>query len=243
MATSRRTRGPADRGPTDRRTGLLSFVLIAVAALVLPAAVLDGLSVTGQVLYGKAEGATRAGVVDILAVYAQNPVYMRMQAEGLSQTDGARGSKLFAEAQATTSKALIKVARSAKVDVVTVPGGASGGSEPIPDLTQAVIDLLPVYNIEGKVLTGAVADARLVAELSSSTLLAAIPAYREVQLLNENDVNYHFLRKQAQDQFEKAVKKAARDGGFDAVIEKGGVISRLGPVPDITSQAIAALTP
>ncbi len=214
--------------------------LLAVLALTLVAAT-DGLQVTGQVLYGSAEGATHGATVDILAVYAQNPVYMRMRAEGLSEIDGGRGSKLFAEAQAATHKALAKVARAGKLDVITVPGGLAGGSEPILDLTASVIDQLPLYHVEGRVLAGATAEARLVVELASDTVLAAIPAWREAQLLTEDDANYHFLRKQALDAFERAVKKVTRDGGYDAVCEKGSVVCRLGPVADVTQAAIAAL--
>ncbi len=214
---------------------------LAVLALVLVAATDDGLQVTGQVLYGSAQGAQRGAVVDILSVYAQNPAYMRMRAEGLSETDGARGSKLFAEAQASTNRSLVKVARAEKLDVITVPGGLTGGSGPIRDLTAAVIDQLPLYHVEGRVLAGVTAEAHLVVELDSNVLLAAIPAWRESQLLTENDANYHFLRKQAQDAFERAVKKVTRDGGYDAVVEKGSVICRLGPVADVTQAAIAAL--
>jgi hypothetical protein len=166
---------------------------------------------------------------------------MRMKAEGLSETDGARGSKLFAEAQGCANKALVKVAKAEKLDVITVPGGLSGGTEPIRDLTSAVIDQLPIYYVEGRVLTGSAQDARSIAELDSAALLAAIPAWRESQTLTQDDANWHFLRKQAQDAFEKAVKKVARDNAWDAVVEKGGVTSRLGPVVDATQTAIAAL--
>jgi molybdopterin biosynthesis enzyme MoaB len=203
----------------------------------------DALAVTGQVVYGKAEGAKTAAVVDILAVYANNPIYMRMKAEGLSETDGKRGSKLFAEAQAATNKALAKVASEAKVDVVTVPGGVKGGKQAIPDLSQRVIDKLPVYHVAGKVMYGKVANARQIAELDSAALLNSIPAWRQAQKLTPNDVDYHLLRKRAQEQFEAAVKKAAGDGAFDAVVERGGVTSRLGPVADITPAAMAALVP
>jgi molybdopterin biosynthesis enzyme MoaB len=203
----------------------------------------DTLAVTGQVVYGKADGARTAAVVDILAVYANNPIYMRMKAEGLSETDGKRGSKLFADSQAATNKALAKVAREVEVDVVTVPGGVKGGERPIPDLTQKVIDKLPVYHVEGKVVSGNVANARLIAELDSAALLNAIPAWREAQKLTANDVDYHLLRKRAQEQFEAAVKKAAGEGNYDAVVERGGVTSRLGPVADITPAAMAALAP
>jgi hypothetical protein len=203
----------------------------------------DALRVTGQVIYGKAEGAKTAAVADILAVYANNPIYMRMKAEGLSETDGKRGSKLFADAQTATNKALAKVAREAKVDVVTVPDGVKGGAGPIPDLTQRVIDKLPLYHVDGKVVYGDPTNARLIAELDSAALLNAIPAWREVQKLTPNDVDYHLLRKRAQEAFEAAVKKAAGDGHFDAVVERGGVTSRLGPVADITPAAMAALAP
>jgi putative intracellular protease/amidase len=230
---------------TARGTGIAgarrALSLLVPLALLLGAAATEALTITGQVLYGKADGATKAAVVDIVAVYAKNPIYMRMQADGLSQTDGGRGQKLFGEAQTATNKALIRAAKAAKVDVVTVPGGAKGGMGPIPDITQQVVELLPAYHVEGKVLTGSVPDARSIAVLDSAALLQAIPAYREYQLLKPDDVNYHFLRKQAQDQFEAAVKKAARDGGYDAVVEKGGVTCRLGPVPDITPQAVAAI--
>jgi len=217
------------------RSVLLAGLLLALCAAV------DGLQVTGQVLFGSADKAQRAATVNILAVYAQNPIYMRMKAEGLSETDGARGTKLFAEAQAATNKALVKVAKTEKLDVITVPGGVSGGADPIRDLTSAVVDQLPLYYVEGKVLTGAATDARTIVQLDSASLLAAIPAWRESQALTENDANWHFLRKQAMDAFEKAVKKVARDGGYDAVVEKGGVTCRLGPVADVTRTAVVAL--
>jgi len=222
----------------QRRVG--GVLLLASLALLFCAAV-DALQVTGQILYGSADKAQRGAVVDILAVYASNPIYMRMKAERLSETDGARGSKMFADAQVTTNRSLVKVAHAEKLDVITVPGGLSGGSEPIRDLTAAVIDQLPLYHVEGRVLAGNAADARLIVELDSEQLLAAIPAWRESQSLTENDVNFHFLRKQALDAFERAVKKVARDGGYDAVAEKGGTTCRLGPVADVTQAAIAAL--
>jgi len=226
------------QGP-NRARRLAAFA--GLGLLLLGAVVTDALLVTGKVVYGKVEGARTAAVVDILAVYANNPIYMRMKAEGLTETDGKRGSKLFAEAQAATNKALAKVALDAKIDVITVPGGVTGGERPISDLTQRVIDRLPVFHIEGKLLFGTLAEARQIAELDSAVLRAAIPAWREAQKLTENDADYHLLRKKASEQFEEAVKEAAHDGEYDAVVEKKGVTSRLGPVADLTPAAIAAL--
>lgn len=221
-------------------SGVGRVAVLAGVVLLLCAAV-DALKVTGQVLYGSADKAQRGAVVDILAVYAQNPVYMRMKAAGLSETDGARGSKLFSEAQAATNRSLVKVAKTERLDVITVPGGLSGGTDPIRDLTAAVIEQLPIYYVEGRVLAGAVLDARTMAELDSAALLGAIPAWRESLTLTQDDANWHFLRKQAQDAFEKAVKKVARDNGYDAIVEKGGATSRLGPLVDVTQAAITAL--
>jgi hypothetical protein len=222
------------------RRPLLPLLLVLLATL-LAARLPAGFTVTGQVLYGAAEGATAAATADIVRVYASNATYMRMRAEGLAQTDNARGSKLFAEAQASTNKALAKAAKAAGVDVVTVPGGVSGGEVAIPDLTAQVIELLPLYHVEGKVLTGSTQDARLVAEVDSAQLLAAIPAWQDYQRLTDDQPDYHFLRKKAQEQYERALLKVARAGGYDAVVERGGVTCRLGPVPDLTKTAIAAL--
>ncbi|MHC4846319.1 MAG: hypothetical protein ACYTCU_09175 [Planctomycetota bacterium] len=235
----------ASSGVSKRRLGavLLAALVTLTAAVAPPVEGLPAgdLVVSGQIVYGKAAGARRAATVDILKVYAQNPIYMRMKAEGLSETDGARGSKLFTEAQAATNKALAKAAKSARVDVITVPGGVSGGDEPIANLTQNVIDLLPLYHVDGTVLYGSTRNMRAVAELDSDTLLAAIPEYTEYLLLSPNDASYHLLRKKFQDAFKAAVRKAARDGNYDVVAEKGAVTSRLGAVADITPLAIAAL--
>ena len=216
------------------------LLALAGAVLLLVAAV-EALKVTGQVLYGSADNAQRGATVNILAVYAQNPAYMRMKADGLTETDGGRGSKLFSEAQGCANKALIKVAKAEKLDVMTVPGGVSGGPDAIRDLTASVIEQLPLYFVEGRVLTGSAVDARLVVELDSAALLAAIPAWRESQLLTQDDANWHFLRKQAQDAFERAVKRVARDNAYDAVVEKGAATGRLGPLADVTQAAIVAL--
>ncbi len=221
----------------------MGAVLLAAAAMLSLAAVppVEDLVVSGQIVYGKEAGARRAATVDILSVYSHNPIYMHMKAAGLSETDGGRGTKLFIAAQAATNKALARAAKAARVDVITVPGGVSGGEQPIADLTQNVIDLLPVFHCDGKILHGSLRNARAVAELDSDKLLAAIPEYTEYLLLSPNDANYHILRKKFQDAFKHAVRKVARDGNYDVVAEKGAVTSRLGAVADVTAKAILAL--
>lgn len=198
--------------------------------------------ISGQVLFGNPHNARTAAVVDAVTVYANNPAYIRLKAAGLSPSDDDRGRKLFGDAQAVANKALARAATAAGIDVITVPGGVTGGERAIPDLTQNVIDQLPVYYVEGTVAFGNAPSARLMAELDTARALAAIPAWRESTQLTESDANYHFLRRQAQASLEKAVKTAAAEGGYDAVIEVGGVTSRLGPVADLTPAVIAALS-
>jgi len=232
-------RQPANRSRARRLAAAVGWLLFTLAAL--PGTAAQELQVVGQVLYGSAEGARRGGEVDIVSVYGSNPAHMRMRALGLSETDGGHGQRLFAEAQAAANRALAKVARGAGLDVLTVPGGLSGGSEAPPDLTAAVIEQLPLYHVEGRVLAGTARDARVLVELDAAALWCAIPAWREAQLLTPETANYHFLMKQAQDIFERVVKQVQRDGGYDGLVEKGGVTSRLGPVPDVTAAAIAAV--
>jgi hypothetical protein len=243
MTASSSTRASARPRSAAGRALAAAALLLTLLAARHPGALPEVLKVIGQVVFGTAENAATAATVDILTVYASNPTYMRLRAEGLSQTDGARGSRLFGEAQGSTNKALAKAAKAAGVDVVTVPGGVTGGDAPIADLTAQVIELLPVYHVEGKVLTGSVANARLLAEVASAELLAAIPAWQELQGLTEEQPNYHFLRKKAQDAYEKALLRVSRDGGYDGLVERGGITSRLGPVTDLTRLAISVLEP
>lgn len=221
---------------SGRRTLLAGLaILLAVAA-----APLAELVISGQVLYGSPRGAHSAAVVDILTVYDNNPAYMRMRALGLGETD-AHGSQLFQKARQTTNTSLARVARDHGVDVITVPGGVEGAEGAVPDLTAEVIEHLPLYCIEGQVLHGRETGAQAVAEVDGQAVLATIPEYQEWQTLDPSNARYHLLLKSWNDLFVRALKTVAREQGLDAIVEKGGVTSRLGPVPDVTSAAIGAL--
>ncbi len=203
-------------------------------------AVAADVQVTGQVLYGAADGAQTAATVDIVEVYANNAAYMRLKGFGLSETEG-RGKTLFDEARNAANKALAAVARRHGVDVITVPDGVTSDGG-VADLTREVIDQLPIYAVEGQLLHGAnPRTMQSVGELDSQTVLESIPAYLEWKALTENDAQYHLLKKSYLDQFTKAVKKVARDQGLDGIAEKGDVTSRLGPVPDVTRAVVEAL--
>jgi hypothetical protein len=227
----------------DRLVTRLSALVLLVALLgaAPPTAPGDELEITGQILYdGRTNGADRAAVVDILRVYNHNPIYMYMKSLGLRETDPA-GRPLFALARKATDRALTDVARSRKIDVITVPGGVRGGSHPIPDLTTSVIDRLPVYHVHGTVHYGRAVSAKRIAQLDSRAVLAAIPAYQEARALDQSDARFHLLRRRYLDELNRVVQRAARLGDYDAVVERGGVTSRLGAVPDITSTAIGAI--
>jgi len=203
-------------------------------------AVASDIQVTGQVLYGAADGAQTAAVVDIVEVYNNNAAYIRLKNFGLSETEG-RGKTLFDEARNAANKALAAVARRHGVDVITVPDGVTSDGA-VADLTREVIDQLPIYAVEGQLLHGNTPRTMQSAgELDSQTVLESIPAYLEWKALDENDARYHLLKKSYLDQFSKAVKKVARDQGLDGIAEKGDVTSRLGPVPDVTRAVVEAL--
>jgi hypothetical protein len=176
-------------------------------------------------------------VCDIVQVYNNNPAYMRMKALGLSESDGGHGRTLFEQAQKWSNKALATVARDKGLDVITIPGGVEGTDSAPEDVTQAVIDELPLFCIEGNLAQG----ARSVAEVDSQAVLDVIPEYVEWQSLDENDARWHILRKAYLDAFSRALKRTVRDQGLDAVVERGGVTGRLGPVPDVTSAVVEAL--
>lgn len=71
-----------------------------------------------------------------------------------------------------------------------------------------------------------------------------IPEYQEIQRrgLKEDDPEYIKLMEKATKKFLKAVEKAAKEGGYDLVVEQGYISSDDGtPIPDITAQTIAKL--
>ncbi len=222
--------------------GIVAALLLALLAAPAVTAGED-LTVTGQILYGRAEGAQTGAVVDALAVYDQIPAYMHMQELGLSESDSA-GRTLFAQAQDVWKKALARVARDMGIDVITVPGGLVGGSSTIADVTLAVIEVLPKYFVHGKLLHGraqGAGNADNLAELDVQRVLDAIPAYREFLGTADGDARHHILRKQYETEFAEAVAKVARNGNHDVLVEASGVTSRLGYVPDVTDAVIEAL--
>ncbi len=200
----------------------------------------DEVEVTGKVLYDSGKKHTRAATVDVRTVFSNNAAYMHMKAKGLRETE-SRGKPLFSAAKASTDKALRDAAQQAKVQVITVPGGVSGGDKPVADLTRKVIDRLPIYHVDGKVEFGRQQGASNIAQIDTQAVLEAIPEYREAKRLGEDDARFHLLRKKYMDELTRVVQLSARRGGHDAVVELGGVTSRLGPVPNVTATAIAAV--
>ena len=218
-------------------TGLAGLPGAELRALPLP----DDVEVTGQVLYDSRGGApARPAVVDILKVYAHNPAYIFMRSKGWRETD-PQGSPLFNAAKAAANKALAETAQASRVNVITVPGGVRGGAQPAPDLTQQVIDRLPVYHVHGNVHVGRAAGAQRIAGVDTAAVLASIPTWQEAQALDDSDARFHLLRGRYLEELNRVVNEVARRGGYDTIVEAGGVTSRLGPVPDLTSAAIGSV--
>ena len=223
-------------------TTLLLMVVIAVPALALaPETGLSELTIDkATVVFGPLSNPTRGAEVDINEVYGNHPAFMRLQELGLDRADG-RGKKLFNQAKKSVKSALAKVADSEDLHVITHLGGVSGGEIEIADQTAAVIDLLPVYHIDGSLWAGKAKARDNVAEMDKEAVLQAIPAYRDWLNLDPDDTQYHFLKADWDKIFQRALKSVVLGESLEAVVQTGGVTSRLEPAPDITDMVIAAI--
>lgn len=215
---------------------------LLLAALPLQAAdETPGPTVTGPVYYGEARGATKVGEVAIRLVYAENPAFIRLRALGLSESDGGRGQALFDAAQVAAKRALARVANDHELDLIVEIGGVSG-ADGVVDRTGEVVEQLPHFHVEGKVLHGSERNARQLAEIDSLAVLMTIPSFVEAQALDESNARFHILQKDYQDRFAAALRKTARDGNYDVLVEKGAATSRFGAILDVTQQTITALS-
>lgn len=80
------------------------------------------------------------------------------------------------------------------------------------------------------------------AEVDADKVYAKIDEYKEIveKGLKADDPKYEILMSKASKRFTCAVKKAAKDGGYDLVARIGSV-KGVDAVPDITSDVIAKL--
>ncbi|MFT7462147.1 MAG: hypothetical protein ACI9EF_000484 [Pseudohongiellaceae bacterium] len=213
----------------------------ATVAAVAPAACTDELVIDkSTVVFGPLGGATHGAEVDINEIYANHPAFMRMQSLGLDSSDG-RGKKMLNQAKKSVKSALAAVASDEDLHVITHLGGVSGGEIDIEDHTAAVIDLLPVYHIDGALWAGKSRARDNIAEMDKEAVLLAIPAYRDWLNLAPSDTEYHFLKEEWNRAFHGALNSVVRDESLEAVVQTGGVTSRLEPAPEITDMVIEAL--
>ena len=96
----------------------------------------------------------------------------------------------------------------------------------------------------GRVYHGNARLIRKPAAVSADRVYRQIPEYQTIlrENLNDNDVRYHFLMKEASKKFSKAVKAMARAKGHDFVAEIGAieVVKDGAPEPpDRTSEVIS----
>lgn len=115
----------------------------------------------------------------------------------------------------------------------TAPGAALAGEE--PEKPKKSVDAADVY----------LGDARKwdkPAEVDADQVYAKIDEYKEIveKGLKADDPKYEILMSKASKRFTCAVKKAAKDGGYDLVARLGSV-KGVDSVPDITSDVIAKL--
>jgi hypothetical protein len=217
-----------------------ALLLLTVAAAPVDDLVIDD----ATVVYGPLSDATRGAEVDINEIYSNHPAYMRMKDLGLDSSD-TRGKSLLADAMRGVKSALAEVAESEDLDVITHLGGVSGGEIDIRDQTQPVINLLPVYYIDGSVWSGKLKRRAKsgVAEMDREAVLEAIPAYRDWMNLDPGDAHYHLLKDEWDKVYQKALDKVIRDEELNVVAQEGSVTSRLEPAPVITDMVIEALDP
>lgn len=80
------------------------------------------------------------------------------------------------------------------------------------------------------------------AEVDADKVYAKIDEYKEIveKGLKPDDPKYEILMSKASKRFTCAVKKAAKDGGYD-LVARIGAVKGVDSVPDITSDAIAKL--
>lgn len=232
---------PESGAATTRASWRGRLTFIALTALLLAASPLAELQISGKVLFrSPSKVPSRGAEADLAGIFAQNPAYMRIEALGLSKTSG-HGQELFAEADRAAKKALAFVAEERDLHVITALGGIQGGEISIEDLTEVVVSHLPVYCIDGVAHHGSKKATDQLAEMDRDRVWSSISAYREWCTRKETDVDYYFLKEEYERVYFRALKQVVRDHNLSAVIELGGVTSRLEPAPDITDEVIGSI--
>jgi hypothetical protein len=80
------------------------------------------------------------------------------------------------------------------------------------------------------------------AEVDADKVYAKIDEYKQIvdDALKPGDAKYEILMSKATKRFRAAVKKSAKDGGYD-LVAKIGAVKGVSTPPDVTSEAIANL--
>lgn len=122
-----------------------------------------------------------------------------------------------------------------------------GGAQAIlPDLPARVAlaeDEKPAKSVDASdVYLGDAKKWEKAAEVDADKVYAKIDEYKEIVDggLKPGDAKYELLMAKASKRFHCAIKKAAKDGGYD-LVAKRGTVKNAGVVPDLTADAIAKL--
>jgi hypothetical protein len=97
--------------------------------------------------------------------------------------------------------------------------------------------------VSGKVYLGEKASFTRAVTIDQKKVFEAIPAYQSIKKENveKDTARYHFLIQEANRVFKEALKKLAKEKGFDLVVEKDGIKIPGESVSDMTQSVIDAI--
>ncbi len=92
-----------------------------------------------------------------------------------------------------------------------------------------------------KVYYGNADNFKTPAVIELAKVFSNITEYQDAKKKSEDDPDYYILLDKANQKFQKALEKAAKDGGYDLVGETGTVKVKGKTIPDITQKVIDSL--
>jgi len=118
------------------------------------------------------------------------------------------------------------------------------GMTTVPVLGHA-IKPQPRVRVTGTVLLGSTVGFSGIATVDRRRVFQSIPAWRTIvaEKLSRNTARYHFLLKEANDAFRRALEQVAVDNGVDLVVDSGGVEATGLEVQDLTEAMERAVAP
>jgi len=97
--------------------------------------------------------------------------------------------------------------------------------------------------VSGKVYLGEKTSFSRAVTIDQKKIFESIPAYQSIKKegVEKDTARYHFLIQEANRVFKEALKKLAKEQGFDLVVEKDGIKIPNETVSDVTQAVIDAI--